>query len=570
MADERPRSGGAAARLAPALAAACLILLLVWNLGGAPLLEPDEGRYTEVPREMLASGDFVTPHLNGVLYFEKPPLHYWLNAAAIRLFGLSEFTARLWSALFGLAGIALAWRLGRSVAGPRAGLLAAAALGTSPLWIAIGRLATLDMTLTFFLTATLTCFWIAQEANDRRRGRAAWHGAFGAAARAVLAKGLIGIVIPGAVVFLYLLATRRWGVLKRVPWLTGIALFLAIAVPWHVLAAARNPDFLWFYFVHEHLLRYATPVAERQEPFWYFLAVVLLGCAPWSGLLPSLARLVPWRSAREGLAEHRGEAFLLIWAGFVVVFFSLSQSKLIPYVLPALPPLAVLVGVVIDKLWDGKLVASRWETAGIAAGSALAGLYGAALVWAGLGKIDRLGLGGVVSPGLLVPGALVVAVALLAAASGFGQKWERRVFALFAAGCCVGAAVQVVGPLVGRERSSKAVAERLRPQRRPGDLVFTYRCFPESLPVYLERTVGVAAYDGELAFGISHLSGAERKEHFPTAEEFRNLWESDRRVFAVGETRAWSRRLAQGGITHARLLWEGEGLALLSNERPAR
>jgi hypothetical protein len=100
--------------------------------------------------------------------------------------------------------------------------------------------------------------------------------------------------------------------------------------------------------------------------------------------------------------------------------------------------------------------------------------------------------------------------------------------------------------------------------------VFTYRCFPESLPVYLERTVGVAAYDGELAFGISHLSGAERKEHFPTAEEFRNLWESDRRVFAVGETRAWSRRLAQGGITHARLLWEGEGLALLSNERPAR
>ena len=570
MVDGTPTSGSTAARLAPALAAACLVLLLVWNLGGAPLLEPDEGRYTEVPREMLARGDFVTPHLNGVLYFEKPPLHYWLTAAAIGLFGPGGFAARLWSALFGLAGIALAWRLARSVAGRRAGVLAAAALGTSPLWIAIGRLATLDMTVTFFLTATLACFWIAQEAEDGRRRRLAWHGMFAAAALGVLTKGLIGIVIPGAVVFLYLLATRRWAVLKRVPWVTGTVLFLAIAAPWHVLAAARNPDFLWFYFVHEHLLRYATPIAERHEPFWYFLAVVALGCAPWSGLLPSAARLLPWRRWRVGLAEHRGEAFLAIWAAFVVVFFSVSQSKLIPYVLPALPPLAVLVGVLIDKLWDGTLGASRWETAGIVAGGVLAALYGATLVWAGLGKIDRLGLGGVVSPGLLVPGALVLAVALLAAATGFGRAWDRRVLALFAAGCCVGAAVQAVAPLIARERSSKAVAERLRPELRPGDLVFTYGCFPESLPVYLERTVGVAAYDGELAFGIAHLTGVERRERFPTAEEFRNLWESDRRVFAVGETRAWSRRLAQGGITRARLLWEGEGLALLSNERPAR
>ena len=238
--------------------------------------------------------------------------------------------------------------------------------------------------------------------------------------------------------------------------------------------------------------------------------------------------------------------------------------------LPALPPLAVLVGVLIDRLWDGRLVASQWEKAGRVVGGVLAGLYGAALVWAGLGRIDRLGLGGVVSPGLLVPGVLVLLVALLAACGGFGRSWNARVLALFAAGCCVGAAVQGVGPLVARERSSKVLAEHLRPQLRPGDLVFTHRCFPESLPVYLERAVGVAAYEGELAFGISHLREAERKERFPTAEELRDLWGSDRRVFVVGETRVWSRRLAQDGITHARLLWEGEGLALLSNERASR
>ena len=145
-------------------------MLVFWNLGGAPLLEPDEGRYTEIPREMLATGDFVTPHLDGVLYFEKPPLHYWLTAAAIRLLGLSAFSARLWSAIFGLAGAALAYGLGAAMGGRRAGAVAAVALGTSPFWVGLARLATLDMTVTFFLTATLGVL-LARAPRRRPRGR---------------------------------------------------------------------------------------------------------------------------------------------------------------------------------------------------------------------------------------------------------------------------------------------------------------------------------------------------------------------------------------------------------------
>ncbi len=173
MADGASTSGTNATRLLPALVVACLVVLVFWNLGGAPLLEPDEGRYTEIPREMLATGDLVTPHLDGVLYFEKPPLHYWLTAAAIRLLGLSAFSARLWSAIFGLAGLALVFGLGAAMGGRRAGAVAAAALGTSPLWVGLARLATLDMTVTFFLTATLACFWLAHRAppggRERRR-----------------------------------------------------------------------------------------------------------------------------------------------------------------------------------------------------------------------------------------------------------------------------------------------------------------------------------------------------------------------------------------------------------------
>jgi 4-amino-4-deoxy-L-arabinose transferase-like glycosyltransferase len=572
--DGMPEPRGPAARLLPVLVVACLVVLVCWNLGRAPLLEPDEGRYTEIPREMLATGDFVTPHLDGVLYFEKPPLHYWLTAAAIKLLGLSAFSARLWSAIFGLAGVALAYALGAAMGGRRAGAVAAAALGTSPFWVGLSRLATLDMTVTFFLTATLACFWFAHRTAaeglgaPRSRARLWWYGMFAAAALSVLAKGLIGIVIPGAVVFFYLWATRQWRVLAAVPWLTGVPLFLAVAAPWHFLAAARTPDFAWFYFVHEHLLRFATSEAQRQEPFWFFLAIVGLGCVPWSGLFPAAALLVEWRRLRASLAERREVAFLLIWAVFVVAFFSASRSKLIPYVLPALPPLAVLVGLAVERSRAG-CAAPRIERWGLVAGGALTAVWGLALVWAGLGKIDRLGLGGVVSPGLLAPGIVVVLAAALVAASGFGRSWERRLLALFAAGACLCAAVGGVVPLVGRERSSAALAARLRPELRPGDLAFSYGCFPESLPVYLDRTVGVAAFEGELAFGISHLTPAERRLRFPTAAEFRTVWDSSRRVFAVAGRRSWSQEFARDGITHARLLWQGESLALLSNERAA-
>src|SRR6478672_827560 len=331
------------------------LLLFFGGLGSYPLLEPDEGRYAEIPREMLERGDFVTPRLDGVLYFEKPPLYYWLNAAATAALPSPEIASRLTGACFGLAGLVLAWLLGSAMGGRRTGLLAAIVLGTAPLYVALARAAIIDMVVTFFLSATLVCFWFAQEGDGERRSRLLWYGAFAAAALATLAKGLIGIVIPGAVVFLFLLFTRRWSVLRRVPWVGGPVLFLAIALPWHVLAARRNPDFLWFYFVHEHIERYATPEADRQAPFWFFAAILALGLLPWSGVLPAAARLFRLGSGRlrdrlsGRLADQPGLVFLACWAGFVFLFFSASQSKLVPYILPAIPPLAVLIALALEE-----------------------------------------------------------------------------------------------------------------------------------------------------------------------------------------------------------------------------
>lgn len=158
-------------------------------------------------------------------------------------------------------------------------------------------------------------------------------------------------------------------------------------------------------------------------------------------------------------------------------------------------------------------------------------------------------------------------VGALLALAGLGRIWRRRLLALFTASCCINVAIMTAVPLVGLERSSKQLAERLRGELREGDLVFAYRSFPESLPVYLDRTIGVSDYrQSDLTFGISHLSPEERQRRFPTAEEFRKLWDSDRRVLVVASLR-WPGNFASDGITHVRLLWGGEGLALLSNER---
>jgi 4-amino-4-deoxy-L-arabinose transferase-like glycosyltransferase len=560
---ENPAATGAPRWYALALVALVAALLFV-GLGACPLLDPDEGRYVEIPREMLATGDFVTPRLNGVLYFEKPPLHYWLTAAAIRLLGLDEAAGRFASASLGFAGVLLTSLLARQLVNRRAALLALLALGTSPLWLVLGRLASLDMTLTFFTTATLVSFWFAHHEERRWPRLSMWLGSFAAAALATLTKGLIGIVIPGAVIFLYLLLTWQLRVLLRVPWAAGLAVFALIAVPWHILVAQRNPDFLWFYFVHEHFLRYATPVSDRAEPLWLFPAIVLLGFAPWTGFLPSGLRGIRWRKWREVRTEHSEIVFLLVWLLFVLVFFSISKSKLIPYVLPCMPPLAVLGAIGLDKVVTARRC-SRWQRAELVIGVILSSLFGAVLLTAGLGFIDRFNLGGTFNLGLILGGALILSAAIVSVvAILLGYKWVCLVatttLATLTAVSLLGASL-----LWAREYSAKEVAEHLAHRLRPNDLVFAYRCFPHSLTAYLDRTVGVADYKGELEFGIGHLSEHERSGRFVSTDELASVWRSPHRVYVVTKPSA-GRALAQLGMPGANPIWLGLKLHVYCNQ----
>jgi 4-amino-4-deoxy-L-arabinose transferase-like glycosyltransferase len=571
-------------RLSSLALAVFALLLFFGGLGSYPLLEPDEGRYAEIPREMLARGDFVTPHLNGLLYFEKPPLYYWLNAAMLSLPGRPEVLCRLAGACLGLAGLGLVWLLGcsidgrsiggRSNGGRRAGLTAAIVLGSSPLWIALSRANIIDMTLTFFLSATLTCFWLAQEKERGEPGeRALWYGVFACAALATLTKGLIGFVIPGAVIFFYLLFARRWRLLLRVPWIGGTALFLAVALPWHVLAARRNPDFLQFYFIHEHFQRYATPEADRQQPFWFFAVILALGLLPWSGVLPAAARLFGKgrEQLKERLRDRHGLIFLACWAGFVFLFFSASQSKLVPYILPAFPPLAVLIALGLIAAEEDERARS-WVRVG--------GVVGALLLTVLAGALFAMSLGWVRAVSTVpIPSLLAFALPTLAACVLSIGLWGRGSIGLWGRGRVRGLAALAVapallmiclvtlGPHAAARLSAEPLARYLNARLKPGDEVYAYRCYPQTLPVYLRREISGVSLGGELIFGLAHLTPEERTRRFPEAWQFKPTWSSGKTVYLVLE-REKLHRLTRDGLTPGPILMR-QGRYLLMTNRPA-
>ncbi len=542
------------------VAGAVLLALFAWRLGSIPLLEPDEGRYAEIPREMLAAGDYVTPRLDGVLYFEKPALYYWLTAASIRVFGLNEIACRLPSTLLGLGGLLLAAALARSLAGRGSELPAAFMLGSSPVYFALSRVNSIDMTVSFFIGATLTCFWFAAESPPGGRRLWSWYGCFLAAALAVLSKGLIGVVIPGMVVFLYLAATRGWRLLRQVPWLGGLTLFTAVAVPWHVLVAQRNPSFLWFYFVHEHFLRYATNVADRQEPWWFLLAVLALGALPWTGLLAALAA----PSVRKALEPraHRGLLFLVLWAGFVLVFFSISKSKLVPYVLPSFLPLSVLAAMAWREATVRALGPAGRGVLGLAA-ALLATLFGAVLWMASGGGAQW-------TEGQELPAAVgfaAAAGALAASVAMFGA-WRGRLriwlSAAAAAALSLLLCLLLTAPLAGERRSGKAMAEYLAAHAAPQDRVISFAAYPQTLPVYLGRTIDVTEFIGELEFGIGQLSAAERAARFLSAEQLASVWASGATIHLVTEERAID-KLRRSGLDPGPVVFRAGRYVLFAN-----
>jgi len=346
--------------------AAALVLLYIVPLGSYPLMEPDEGRYAEIPREMIESGNYITPMLNYVKYFEKPVFLYWMNAASFHIFGQNEFAARIGTALCALAGALATGMLGAFIYGRIAGFIAGVVTATSLLYFAIGTINITDMPLSFFLTLAFASFYAAHVKEEKKYYLLFYF----ACAMALLTKGLIGVVLPGAVIFFYIIFTKQWKLFYKPLYLPGIVLFFAVSVPWFYLVCRDNPDFFRFFFIQEHFLRYATKMHHRYEPFWFFFPMIPLGLVPWTAFFFALFSKKSVARSPEGAEEKRAGIYLALWFAVIFLFFSFSDSKLIPYIVPCLPPLAILIGADIvrmarDREWHGYVPLTLALTSGL-------------------------------------------------------------------------------------------------------------------------------------------------------------------------------------------------------------
>lgn len=503
-----------------------LVLGIVWfgNLEHRKLALTDEGRYAEIPREMVASGDWTTPRLDGIKYFEKPALQYWATATAYTLFGEHHWTARLWTALTGFLGILVTWFAGRRLFGPQAGLYGALVLASSMLYVLMGHMNTLDMGVSFFMGLGLAGFLLAQRTGATHRENKVWmHVAWASLALAVLSKGLIGLVLPGAVLVIYTLLQRDWGLWKRLHLISGLALFLVISVPWFVAVSIDNPEFPRFFFIHEHFERFLTKVHRRYEPWWYFIPILALGILPW--VLPMFGALArAWRSEGDRKAFQPGR-FLLIWASFIFFFFSISDSKLPSYILPIFPALALLIGGHLARTRGKTLF---WQTVPVA-------LLVAVGLWLAPHAVDLAGdessRQAYAQYGRWAAVTALVALAGTLAGLYFAYRDRVQAAVLVLALTALGAGQSLLSghDLLARTTSTYYLAQQIKPYLKPGAPFYSVAMYEQTLPFYLNRTVTLVAYRDEMAFGIEQ----EPEKWLPDIAAFEKAWRGQPYALAI-------------------------------------
>jgi len=498
-------------------------------LGSRPLSVPDEGRYVEIPREMVVTGDYLTPRLNGVKYFEKPPLFYWFEACVIKLFGLNEWSVRLGPSFFALFGCLAVYYAGTRMFGRLTGLLSACVLATSILYYALSRLISLDMPVSVLLTASLLSFLLGTREPAGATRRLFFWGFYAFAALATLTKGLIGIVFPGMIIFAWMLIMNEWRILRSMYLPSGLALFLLIAAPWHILVSRANPEFFDFYFIREHFQRYLTKVHHHYKPAWFYAPILIGGMFPWSVFLVQAVRhAVPPNSWKER-KNYAPEIFLLLWALFIFLFFSASSSKLIPYLLPVLPPLALLIGKYLADGWD------RNDLWGFGAGKIAYSVITAVLA-IGLFIVHRY-VPALNTFGMTVVcwtmGAWIVLGSIAVWSTRSRDTVNRVVFHILLAFSVFFIAGSALAPKLDT-RSLKPFAQVLKPLLRPGDEIMHYRNYYQDLPVYLERRMTQVEWKGELEFGttIEDVSGWMIDE-----AELWKRWQGPARIFLVAGTK---------------------------------
>ena len=339
------------------LAALWLLLLVLASL--RPLAVPDEGRYGEIGRWMLVSGDWLTPRLDGLPFFHKPPLLHWLSAISLSLFGVSELALRLVPALHAGFMITALYLAARAVSTEVIARRAAIMLGTSLTFLVGGQYVNHDMLVATWIGLAIWAFAFAFMAGDKPN---AWLARLGflACALGMLSKGLIGIALPGLVMFVWLIWTRQFKKVLYLPWVSGLALFAVVVLPWFVLAQEKYPDFFNYMFVGQQFNRYTAATYNNPQPWWFYLLALALLLFPWVFFALGQVRRVTAMTLASSI-DLPAVCWRLCWAWVlaILVFFSIPNSKLVGYILPVTPALALLAAVGWQRTMAHRAVAGK-------------------------------------------------------------------------------------------------------------------------------------------------------------------------------------------------------------------
>jgi 4-amino-4-deoxy-L-arabinose transferase-like glycosyltransferase len=463
----------------------CLICLIILfhGLGSAELFEPDEGRNAEKAREILLLSDWITPHQNFLPTLDKPILLYWLVALSFKIFGTAEWSARLPSVLSAVGCLFLVYRFARTEWGMWEALWSCLILVTSVEFLVLSRIVIFDMLLTLFTTWALLSFYAAQKTDRSRWTNVHWSMMYIAVGAATLVKGLVGLAIPGMVIFFYLLFSRKWFLLSQMKLAIGAIIYLAIVAPWYAWTELRNPGYLRYFFWEEHFVRYLTAHFSRTHDWYYFFAVLGVGFLPWSLILPATIRSF-WKRLDNEL-----NLFLVLWVILPFIFFSVSHSKLPHYILPIFPALGLLTGRAVALQNYNSAKTGWWCLFIPLIFPTLFTLY----LLAGAARPEWLPLeirSGVVQK-IAVIGVYAAVIFVIFVAFGIGHikhLWKDAGPALVCTSVSLALFFVLLTQIIAAtsfHRTSKSLARHIAAVIQPEDYLVFYNTYPEGIPFYL-------------------------------------------------------------------------------------
>jgi 4-amino-4-deoxy-L-arabinose transferase-like glycosyltransferase len=460
--------------------------LFFYHLGAFGFLGADEPRYAQVAREMLSRHDWVTPFLNGVPWLEKPILYYWGAMLSYSAFGVSDWAARVPSAVLATLMIAAVYLFAARFR-PAMRLDAALMTASGAMVFAMARAASTDMPLTACFTISLLA-WFAFYASGSRAYLLAFYAANGAA---MLAKGPVAPVLAAVIVCAFAIVVRRPKLILQSLWLPGILVFIAVAAPWYVLVQLHTPQFAHEFFLKQNLARFGTNLYHHKQPFWYYLPVALLATVPWVALVVAAfaSTIREWKSQSSRAGEDALPVFLLIWAAVPLLFFSISTSKLPAYILPAIPPLLLLAADWMHRRIEEDSRLPLWLAA---AHAVVLAILGGATVMSATWLLKRPA-----NSQLLIVASMAGAVVFLAAGLALAIRgWQFvRFVTLATLILCIGFILRTQAHTVDRTQSARAVAELINALEFPANqdvaLFGTKRELEYGLMFYRNRHVSV-------------------------------------------------------------------------------